>query len=257
MNDDEIPVPPPASEPPPWIVSQPPAEYPRSHHDGGSRLPVIAGLLVVLVLVVAAGGAWWVLRPDRPPPSAPVAEAPPEPADEFGGTGSGLTVTPTEEEEAEATPTPSPAPSTASPEPEADPQQAALDRLEELSRQGRAGVVLDGRYVAQLASKTPGIHDPLQTTATGSHTFEAVDILEEHESLRADPANGRARVVLLKSTDYGKRQLYRGEPLFVTFAIGDFAGAADVRSWCARRFPALSAEARANQCAVRRLRPPA
>ena len=52
------------------------------------------------------------------------------------------------------------------------------------------------RLVAQLASKTPGIEDPRQTTASGSHTFQATDILEQHQELRADPANGGVPVVL-------------------------------------------------------------
>jgi hypothetical protein len=143
------------------------------------------------------------------------------------------------------------------PEPEPDPEAVALERLEELAHAGLTEVVLDGRYVAQLASKNPGINDPLQTTADGSHTFHAVDILAEHEQLRDDPANGDARVLLLRSDMYGKRQLVNGAPLYVTLALGDFSGAADVRRWCATRFPDLSAATRENQCVVRRLRSPA
>jgi hypothetical protein len=210
------------------------------------------GLLVV-VLLAAGGGAWLVVRRAGAPPEAAVATATAGDPGDAEGSGSGVVVAPPDDGVVEETPTPESTPA----EPEADPQQAALARLEEISRADLAAVTLDNRYVAQLASKNPGIHDELQTTAAGSHTFEATDILDEHQRLRDDPANAGARVVLLKSTDYGKRQLYRGAPLYVTFAVGDFRNAQDVRTWCAERFPALSAEARGNQCAARRLRPPA
>ncbi|GGQ85472.1 hypothetical protein GCM10010166_64770 [Couchioplanes caeruleus subsp. azureus] len=207
----------------------------------------------LLVVVLAAGGGTWFLlrRGDAPPPETrPVAAVPP--VDDAEGSGSGVAVTPTDDAVVET-----PAPERTSTEPEADPQQAALARLEEISDDDLTGLSLDNRYVAQLASKNPGIHDELQTTADGSHTFEATDILAEHQRLRDDPANGDVPVVLLRSTDFGTQQLYHGAPLYVTFALGDFRHERDVRSWCAARFPALSVEARANQCAVRRLRPPA
>lgn len=136
-----------------------------------------------------------------------------------------------------------------------DPERAALDQLDEISRRDLAAVSPRGQYVAQLASKNPGIHDKRQTTADGSHTFRAVDILRQYQALHDDPANGGTTVVLLKSTDYGKRVLYHGEPLYVTFALGDFRDRQDVLGWCARRFPELSGGALTNQCMVQRLRP--
>ncbi|RSM74179.1 hypothetical protein DMB66_01830 [Actinoplanes sp. ATCC 53533] len=136
-----------------------------------------------------------------------------------------------------------------------DPERAALDQLDEISRRDLAAVSPRGQYVAQLASKNPGIYDKRQTTADGSHTFQAVDILRQYQALRDDPANGGTAVVLLKSTDYGKRVLYHGEPLYVTFALGDFRDRQDVLGWCARRFPGLSGDALTNQCMVQRLRP--
>jgi hypothetical protein len=62
--------------------------------------------------------------------------------------------------------------------------------------------------------------------------------------------------VLLRSTDYGKRQVYNGQPLWVTFALADFTGKQDVLDWCASRFPDMSGKELANQCAVRKLEPP-
>lgn len=41
-------------------------------------------------------------------------------------------------------------------------------------------MVLDGRWVAQLASKTFGISDPLQIAENGSHTSFGIDVLAEH-----------------------------------------------------------------------------
>ena len=243
MNDEQFPAP---SDPPPWIVSQPPPPPGHRPSHRGPALLVVTGAAIAVLLILGAGGAWWLLRDTGPDPAPPAAGPPPATVttvpggDDDGGAGS---VTPPVEETV--------------PQRTADPERMALDRLEELARDDLAGVALDGRYVAQLASKYPGIHDPLQTTAAGSHTFRAADILDEHERLRGDPANGDARVVLLRSDTYGRRQLVGGAPLYVTFALGDFSGAAGVRAWCAARFPDLSAAARENQCAVRRLRPPA
>jgi hypothetical protein len=215
----------------------------------------VAGAAIVVLLILGIGGVGW-LRADggeSQPSEVGLSQGDGEPEPAAGEAGA---FTP---EVAEPTPTADAFPPPVS-EPETttlDPEAVALERLEELAREGLAGVVLDGRPVAQLASKNPGIDDPLQTTADGSHTFQAVDILAEHERLRDDPANGDARVLLLRSDTYGKRQLLNGAPLYVTLALGDFSGAADVRRWCAGRFPELSATARDNQCAVRRLRSPA
>jgi hypothetical protein len=135
-----------------------------------------------------------------------------------------------------------------------DPDQEALDELARIHGEDRASVTFEGQYVAQLASKTPGISDPYQTAADGTHVFRAPDILAEHRRLR-DGANGTATVVLVQSTDYGKRQLYQGQPLWVTVALGDFPTKQAVDDWCAQRFPELTGDERGNQCAARRLRP--
>lgn len=134
-----------------------------------------------------------------------------------------------------------------------DPEQVALATLDDIRREGLQQVTPQGQWVAQLASKAPGILDPQQTTSVGSHIFWAGDILAEHLALR-DGDNLGATVVLLLSTDYGKRELYEGQPLWVTFAIGDFSGSVDVQQWCAERFPSLSGDALKNSCAPRRLK---
>jgi hypothetical protein len=135
-----------------------------------------------------------------------------------------------------------------------DTEQAALDALGEIRDQDLSSVSFNGQYAAQLASKTPGISDPFQTTEAGSHEFRATDILAEHRALRTGTTDGTP-IVLLKSTDYGKRQEYQGAALWVTFAVGTFADRAEVLDWCATRFPDLSGEELTNQCAARKLEP--
>jgi hypothetical protein len=138
--------------------------------------------------------------------------------------------------------------------PTPDPEQAALGELERLRSQDLQSVSLQGQWAAQIASKVPEIVDPKQTTQSGSHLFTAADILAEHLSLRNGDNLG-ATVILLKSIDYGKRQTYAGQPLWVTFAEGSFSGSADVLSWCSRRFPDLSGDILTNACVPRQLKP--
>lgn len=136
-----------------------------------------------------------------------------------------------------------------------DTESAATSELQALRDGDLMTVSLDASWVAQLASKYVGIVDPEQTTQDGGHVFGAVDILAEHRRLR-DGDNLGARVVLLLSTDYGKRQLVNGNPLWVTFALGDFGSAAGVDAWCHQRFPQLSSTQLTNACTARRLYPP-
>ncbi len=147
---------------------------------------------------------------------------------------------------------PSSAPPSLSPSP--DPDVAALARLRNLREHDLNLVALDGRYVAQLASKIVGIVDPRQTTATGSHTFYAADILAEHLALRRHAAPD-APVVLMLSTDFGSRSRYHGQPLWMTLALGRFPSADAVRGWCAARFPQYGGALLANRCLPRRLDP--
>lgn len=249
MSDQQFPY---TSDPPPWIISQPgPDSPPPPRRPGGGRLPLIlvAGLAALLLL---GGGAWFVTRRILSPADSPVAAATtpvPDRGDEGdGGIGSGAVVTPTEADTNTPPPDPTPAP---------DSEQSAQTQLDQLTRQDLNQVSLNGQWVAQLASKYPGIIDKIQTTASGSHTFGAADILDEHNRLAQDPANGSAQIVLLKSTDFGIRQLKDGHPLYVTFALGGFGSASAVSTWCRNRFPDLSTSERADQCAVRRLKPPA
>jgi hypothetical protein len=221
--------------------------YPKSVGGGGGRRTGIVAGLTVLVLLLGGGGAWYFGHRSKEPtqPIAVITTAVPiEPSPEEPATTEAAATEPTEEA------------TTTAPTEESAPVDDALDQLEQTSRQDLTQVSLNGQYVAQLASKYPGIVDQQQETATGSHTFQAADILAEYERLRDDPANGQAQVVLLRSIDYGIRQRYQGHALYVTFALDDFGSSQSVRSWCVKRFPSLSDAAREDQCAVRRLKPP-
>jgi len=134
------------------------------------------------------------------------------------------------------------------------PESPALAQLEALRERDLQTVRFTGQWVAQLASKSVGIIDPLQLASNGSHVFYAQDILAEHLALRQGDDVG-APVVLLLTTDYGERRTYQGEALWATFALGSFGSAADVRSWCSQRFPERSGDALVNACAPRQLEP--
>ncbi|MFY1635070.1 hypothetical protein ACN27F_17650 [Solwaraspora sp. WMMB335] len=141
------------------------------------------------------------------------------------------------------------------PLPATDPQAAALAELDRIRTYDLDRFQPRGQHVAQLASKSVGIVDPLQVAENGSHVFYASDILAEHLRLRQEHEAGSS-VVLLLSTDYGRRQRHDGQPLWVTVAVADFTSADDVTGWCADRFPYLSAALLENQCVARTLEPP-
>lgn len=144
----------------------------------------------------------------------------------------------------------------ATPTPTADSEQTALDDLNRLHDQDLTALTFSGQWVAQMASKTVGILDPLQSTRNGTHTFLAADILWEHQQLREGDNSG-ADVRLLISTDYGQRHTYEGKPLWVTVAMDPaYNSSADVEAWCARRFATLNGDALNNACVPRQLNPP-
>jgi hypothetical protein len=238
------------TDPPAVVVPiQPPIPVRMPTSNSPRRLPiVVAAAATVLVFVVGAVVARQVFgsRPGSNADTRPVAASTDQPTYQ----PTGQPPAPTEQPTAPTDPlVPTVEPTTA------DPEQDALASLNQLRDRDLPTVPMNGQYVAQLASKIVGITDPLQTTAAGSHTFAAADILAEHVALRNGDNQG-VRVVLLLSTDFGKRQLYQGRPLWVTFALGDFGTADGVRTWCAGRFPALSGDVLVNQCAPRRLLTP-
>lgn len=105
--------------------------------------------------------------------------------------------------------------STTTPPPSNEPltNTQALAGLDSLRTKDapRVAVMLDGRWVAQLSTKVGGITDPLQSTASGSHTFHWVDILQEEQALRQNATFG-ADVVTLLSTKFGSASTWQGHP---------------------------------------------
>ncbi|PRY48130.1 hypothetical protein LY71_11016 [Geodermatophilus tzadiensis] len=144
----------------------------------------------------------------------------------------------------------------ARPAPTVSPEGQALADLQALRDESLARVDLDGRWVAQVASKDVGITDPLQTAANGTHQFFAADILAESRAALSaveDPAN----LYVLSSTDFGTTSTAPdGGPYWVTLVDGGFTGESAVDAWCAGVYPQLSAEQLANTCVGRPLTPP-
>jgi hypothetical protein len=146
-------------------------------------------------------------------------------------------------------------PSTAKPG-HIEPQPDALTQLRSIRAHDLRMITFDGKWVARLAAKIPGITDSLQTTASGSHTFTLSDILDEYQRARKKSDFGKF-VLLLQSTDYGTRERLDGQPYWVTVvALPRFSSARDVTDWCVQEYPQLSPYVRRDFCVARRLDPP-
>lgn len=132
---------------------------------------------------------------------------------------------------------------------------AATAELEELRRTGLQAHPPDGQWVAQLAAKSVGTTDPVQTAANGSSTFYAADILAQSKEIASGVAGGD--VFVLKTTDFGDGLVdKRDNPYWVTLAAGPFGNADDVRTWCASMFATTPAAERGNVCLPKQLTPP-
>lgn len=134
-------------------------------------------------------------------------------------------------------------------------EREALLALEAADAAAHRAVKPQGQWVAQLASKYVGIVDPLQATASGSHTFMAMDIYAEHLQLTSKITG--AQVVLFDSrTLQGARVASTGGAYWMTFGIADgFTSADAVLAWCSTQFPGLSATALNNHCLPTQLQP--
>ncbi len=228
------------------------AAYPPQQPGASSK--VLYGILGVLAACFVALGVWWVTgRGDRPneavvaPPTPPIAT--PSAASPAQATPSGTSAS-NPSPSGSATQPGGTAPGTSGPG--AEQARTSLAALQSARDGSRQRVTLDGHWAAQLASKHDGIVDPLQTTASGSHTFGYPEILTEFEQLRA--AHGDS-VIVLNGTDFG-RQVQRPKPVFVTLYDGGFASSAQAQAWCARAFPGVTGKALANRCVPRSLRAP-
>lgn len=230
---------PPRGAPPGW------GPHGSAGPPAGGGKGVLIALLVVVLALLAGGGAFWWLRTQNTASGADAASA---------------FVDSPIQPQGQAEPTLA-APTPPSPQPTAQvdqrtPEQQALDELGALRAQSLAGLDLDGRWVAQVASKSVGITDPMQTAENGTHTFYAVDILAESQAARevvADPS----QLLVLQSIDFGKiSTTSAGLPYWVTLVDAGFGSSDDVQAWCSRTYSDLSPAELANACAARTLTPP-
>jgi len=240
--------------PPPQPPPQPPLD--PGPPKRGWNTGVVVAVVVVVLLAVGAGGwfVWHRLSATTPTDTAATAsDAPLSAGSASAGSPSaagtpqagGKTLEPGGSTASASTPGPAP-----------DAEQAALNRLNALRSESLPQVSLDGRWVAQLSSKSVGITDPLQTAANGTHTFYAADILAELQDINATVGNSAA-LYLLWGTDFGKRSTAAGgSPYWTLLADGGFASEEAVNAWCAATFPGLPADQLANQCVPRQLNPP-
>jgi hypothetical protein len=216
-----------------------PAPSGRPHRSRRARLVTFV-VTAALIVVAAAFGIHRLTSPSDTSNAVGFATTPASPQPTLA-TSTPATTTPVE-----------PAPTTVMP----DPQTLALATLQAIRVADLPKIALTGQWVAQLASKNPGIVDLKQTTARGDHTFTAADILSEYRKARSNPMYG-SYVGLLLSTDYGTRQLYNGQPLWVTVAVvPGFSSANTVNTWCAQQFPTLAGAVLDDSCTARTLDPP-
>ena len=213
-------------------------------------------LALVLVAAAAGVGTWLVLRgQDTTAPTGdsfafgtPGAGSPGDSTIGSSGVGGGGSVS--------SEPSSSSAAATdVSASPTAMTEQQALTELEALRADSLARLVTDGRWVAQVASKSVGITDPLQTAANGSHTFYAMDILAESRAATSSVSD--SSVFVLTSTDFGKRSFSGdGQPYWITVVDVGSSSSDEVDAWCASTYPTLDPEQLSNACAPRTLVPP-
>lgn len=214
---------------------------------GQNRGLLLGALALVLVLAVGGGVGWLIRGQGTETKQAATVDTPTAAAPSEVTTQEPQSATPSLE-----TPSPSAAPTTVDP---LSSEQAALAELGNLRTESLQGLQLDGRWVAQLASKSVGITDPLQTAHNGSHTFYAVDILAESDTARATVPSSN-RVLVLSSTDFGKYSTAPdGQPYWVTLVDGGFTSSDAVKAWCAATYPSLDPTSLNNACAPRTLSP--
>jgi hypothetical protein len=222
----------------------------------------LIAVLVVVVLLAAGGAGWFVWQGMTGDPTTTAEKGAAGKLDELpgGAAGGGAADQPADDDG--ATPDPAdesgtaPTDESSPPSAPADAETAALVELDRLRNASLAGLTLDGRWVAQVASKYVGIADPLQEAPNGGHTFYAADILAEHLAVQGR-VSGPVDVLLLAGTDFGRRSTGpEGQQFWITLVDGGFGGESDVEAWCAATYPELTPEQRENTCAPRTLAPP-
>ena len=223
---------------------------PNGRHDHSRRSLLVAFVVTAVLIVAFAGiGIHRLTSPSRASEAVGSASVPASPQRTVATSTPATTTIPVE-------PAPSSAPATTqAPTQAPGPELEALAALNEQRAADLPTTPLDGQWVAQLSSKYDGIYDPLQTSASGSHTFHNVDILAEYQHLQGLDLGG-APLTLLLSTDYGQKQTVSGQALWVTFALPGLNSASEVQSWCSTYFAPLTGPALADTCTPTQLYPP-
>lgn len=210
-------------------------------------------VLVVLLVVAVTGIAYLLLRPSDSPSvvagtsreATTDADSTPE-TDEPDGNA-----WPTSDPTSASDPTGLPE-STDSGTVTIDAETTARTYLDDTVAQDEAAVAerLDGRYVVKLASKVAGTTDPLQTTASGSHTFGWADVQAEYEQIRRHPGFGTATVLMTRSDRIGKARVDPASRVayYVTIADIGATSRSDVTAWCRQVYATDSDTVRNNKC---------
>jgi hypothetical protein len=218
----------------------------------------LLGVLIAAIVLITGGSGFYVGWTQRASTSSTGASAGADFSGSLpaGGTGSSSGTDSSGATDAgSSSPTPdvNSAPST----PTVDTETAALQQLATMRTDSLARVSLDGRWVAQMASKSVGITDPLQTAANGTHTFNASDILTESLAARQTVADPDSNVYVLWGTDFGKRsQAANGSPYWITLVDGGFSSSSAVTAWCRTTYSSLTSAQLADTCAPRQLARP-
>jgi hypothetical protein len=243
---------PPAPAPEQWAPSRPVPPVPPSSRPPvkGRNTGLVVGIVVAALVLAGGGGVgFWLWQKNSSDSGGTAVAGPPSSAAAASGSGSPVTVPSGE--------TPTVAPTTAAPTTQSQEalEAQALAQLNALRVASLPRLPHDGRWVAQVASKSVGITDPLQTAQNGSHTFYAADILAESQAAQ-QKVDDPTKVYVIWGTDFGKRsQASNGLPYWMTVIDNGFAGSAAVKSWCASAYSSLTPQQLADTCVARQLTP--
>lgn len=208
-----------------------PAPAPQQGSGGSSgRAKTVIIILLALLLVAAVAVGFLIARMHTDPSPAPSSASPTSKS---------------------PTPTPTPTPSV-------DSRTQALNGLNDARNQSLKNLTLDGRWVLQLDSKYEGVTDPMQTTSSGSHTFQLPDIYSEYqENTKYAASHGISNILLLKGSDFGKQIFQLPEDTWVTIADpGNISSYDAGLAVCSSLYPNLSGDALLNSCLPRQLSQP-
>ncbi len=233
--------------------SGPPAQdFTPVARAGGAK---IVGYLLLGVLAIGVGGGGYVLatRGSDGDSPAPGTAADSSVAADTASTAPGSATTSDGTSEA---PTPSDTTSSAATTPTRSAQARALDDLRSARQASLAGLVLDGRWVLQLSSKSNGISDERQTALDGGHVFHYDDILAEHAQTirgRLEP-RGWSSLTLLAS-DFGNYHAGNDRFWVLLADPGGIGSPSEAEVLCAELYPGKTGKALDDVCLPRRLRP--